>query len=81
MESKAAVTLHFEDLAVNNNLFYKIVYMRLWKSQIVLLSTFDQCKLYTYFFLYIWKTKCNSVRKGLKKCPFLHTVKLSLQNI
>ena len=31
MESNVAVTLHFEDLAVNNYLFFKYVCMCLWK--------------------------------------------------
>ena len=44
MESNAAVTLHFEDLAVNNYLCT----FTCEKSQIVLLSTFDQCEVFLF---------------------------------
>ena len=51
MESNAAVTLHFEDLAVNNYLFINMCAFVCEKPQIVLLSTFDQCEVFLFKYL------------------------------
>ena len=48
MESNAAVTLHFEDLAVQNYLFLKDVCIDGEKSQIVYKSTFDECDVFLF---------------------------------
>ena len=45
MESNAAVTRHFEDIAVNN---YNMCAFVGEKFQIVLLSTFDQCEVFLF---------------------------------
>ena len=65
MESNAAVTLQFADLAVNNYLFLKdgfICWLYILKC---LLCTFDQFNFILLFFslLTILKTKCNSVQE------------------
>ena len=48
MESRAAVTLHFEDLAVLNTCFFlKMCAFVGEKSQIVHKSTFDDCEVFS----------------------------------
>ena len=63
MENNAAVTLQFEDLALKNTCFEKDMCIFLGKSKIF-------CYVHS-------KTRFNSVKKGLKKCPFLNTVTLA----
>ena len=50
MESNAAVTLHFEDLAVNDYLFFffNLCAFVCEKSQIVQLGSFDQCEVFLF---------------------------------
>ena len=45
MKSKVPVTLQLEHCVVTNNLFLKYVCIRVKKTQIFLLSTFDQCEV------------------------------------
>ena len=61
MESNAAVTLHFEDLAVQNYLFLKDVCICWWKIS----NCFKKHYWWIWFFFFftILKTKCNSVRE------------------
>ena len=75
MEGNAAVTLHFEDLAVQNYLFFKHVRI-CWEKilNFFLKSTFDECEV---FFLNILKTTHNSVRERVKNAlsrTLLHLV-------
>ena len=46
MASNAAVTLHFEDLVVQNYLFLKMCVFVGKKYQIALFSTFDKCEVF-----------------------------------
>ena len=61
MESNAAVTLHFENLAVQNYLFLKDMCICWWKISNCLTKAF--LMNVKFFFLNILKTKCNSVRE------------------
>ena len=67
IESKAAVTLKFEDLAVKRYLFLKFVCICWWKISNYSISTFHQCEVFLFKYL---KTKCNSVRERVF-LPFL----------
>ena len=51
------------------------------QSPIVLLITFDEWKVFLFFFFIFSKTKCNNVHERSFLYPFRHTVTLSLQNI
>ena len=74
MESNAAVTLHFEDLAVQNYMFLKDMCIHWWKYLIALKGLWMIVK---FFFLNILKTTHNSVRESVKNAlsrTLLHLV-------
>ena len=68
MESNAAVTLHFEDLAVQNYLFLKVVCIRWWKITNCLIKPFWW--MWSSSFKIFWRLSVTVCKKG-HFLPFL----------
>ena len=78
MESNAAVTLHFEDLAVQNYLFLKDVCICWWKISNCLQKHFWW--LWNFSFSIFWRPSVTGCEKG-NFYAFSHPIMCSLWNI